>query len=741
MRADPQAGGSQHGAGNRRPDCGLEPPLASTGMMPVLTPDEMAAVDAAAPEPVEVLIGRAGAAVAREALDLLGGAYGRRVVVVAGKGNNGADGRAAARRLRRRGVRVEVIDAADAPAAAAGRRPGDRRRLRHRLPGRVHGPRSRRRAGAGRRHPERRRRAHRRRPADGRLAAVRTVTFAALKPGLLLEPGRALAGEVIVADIGLDCRAPGPAWSRPPTSPRGCRRARRDAHKWRAAVVVVAGSPGMTGAAHLAARAAQRAGAGMVRVALARARATTPACPPRRWARVPAAGWAAVVLEELARVGALVIGPGLGRGGPGRGRRPPRGGRAPRCPWWSTATGCTALGDAGGRVLARRGHGDADRADPPRRRVRAPRRRASGPRPHRRRPRPGGRRRGRRAAQGPDHRRGRTRRAGAAVDTAGDARLATAGTGDVLTGIDRRPARPGARTPLDAAAAGAWLHGRAAPEGPARGLVASDVVEGFPAALAAVSCDGRRRGSLVAPRVGRGRPRRHRGTTSARSARDRRAGPAVRGGEGQRLRPRRRRRRPRPRSRPAPTGWPWPRSTRPVALRDAGIEAPLLLLSEPRARRGRRRHRHRRPAHRLQPCDHRHAWPVGAVAAAGPVAVHLKVDTGMHRVGAAPADAVAVARAIGELSGAAARGRVHPLPVADEPDNPFTDRPDRPVRRGAGRAAGGGDRSRHRPHGQLGRHASPTPRPATTWCAAASPSTASRRRRRWRRRPPTSARR
>ena len=72
-------------------------------MLPVLTPDEMAAVDAAAPEPVEVLIGRAGAAVARQALDLLGGAYGRRVVVVAGKGNNGNDGREAARRLRAAG--------------------------------------------------------------------------------------------------------------------------------------------------------------------------------------------------------------------------------------------------------------------------------------------------------------------------------------------------------------------------------------------------------------------------------------------------------------------------------------------------------------------------------------------------------------------------------------------------------------------------------------------------------------
>ncbi|MCB1040709.1 MAG: hypothetical protein KDA94_14425, partial [Acidimicrobiales bacterium] len=84
-------------------------------MEPIVTPSEMAAIDAAAPEPVEELIERAGAEVAREALDLLGGAYGKRVVVLAGKGNNGADGRAAARRLGSRGVRCRVIDAGSAP--------------------------------------------------------------------------------------------------------------------------------------------------------------------------------------------------------------------------------------------------------------------------------------------------------------------------------------------------------------------------------------------------------------------------------------------------------------------------------------------------------------------------------------------------------------------------------------------------------------------------------------------------
>ena len=49
----------------------------------IVTPEEMGGIDATAPEPVEVLIGRAGQAVAREALRMLGGAYGHRVVVVA----------------------------------------------------------------------------------------------------------------------------------------------------------------------------------------------------------------------------------------------------------------------------------------------------------------------------------------------------------------------------------------------------------------------------------------------------------------------------------------------------------------------------------------------------------------------------------------------------------------------------------------------------------------------------------
>ncbi len=82
---------------------------------PVLTPRQMAAVDNAAVESIDVLIDRAGRAVARTAVRMLGGAYGRRVVVFAGKGNNGNDGRVAARHLNRLGVRCEVLGPDERP--------------------------------------------------------------------------------------------------------------------------------------------------------------------------------------------------------------------------------------------------------------------------------------------------------------------------------------------------------------------------------------------------------------------------------------------------------------------------------------------------------------------------------------------------------------------------------------------------------------------------------------------------
>jgi NAD(P)H-hydrate epimerase len=63
----------------------------------------------------------------------------------------------------------------------------------------------------------------------------------------------------------------------------------------------------------------------------------------------------------------------------------------------------------------------------------------------------------------------------ALVVTSGDERLATAGTGDVLTGMIAGLLALGVPA-MQAAAAGAWLHGRAASTGPLHGLVASDLL-------------------------------------------------------------------------------------------------------------------------------------------------------------------------------------------------------------------------------------------------------------------------
>src|ERR1035441_203106 len=81
-------------------------------MQPVHTRDELRAADEAviAEVGLDVLVERAGAAVAHAAIGLLGSGYGKRVVVVAGRGHNGDDGRVAASMLRRRGVRVTNLD-------------------------------------------------------------------------------------------------------------------------------------------------------------------------------------------------------------------------------------------------------------------------------------------------------------------------------------------------------------------------------------------------------------------------------------------------------------------------------------------------------------------------------------------------------------------------------------------------------------------------------------------------------
>ena len=81
-------------------------------METVLTPQQMAAADRAAIESgmsEAELITRAGLAVAWRVRALLGGIYGRRAVVICGKGNNGADGAVAGEQLRRWGANVAIV--------------------------------------------------------------------------------------------------------------------------------------------------------------------------------------------------------------------------------------------------------------------------------------------------------------------------------------------------------------------------------------------------------------------------------------------------------------------------------------------------------------------------------------------------------------------------------------------------------------------------------------------------------
>ena len=109
-----------------------------------------------------------------------------------------------------------------------------------------------------------------------------------------------------------------------------------------------------------------------------------------------------------------------------------------------------------------------------------------------------------------------------------------------------------------------------------------------------------------------------------------------------------------------------------VELRDADVTAPILLLSEPRPNE-----MVEVVAHDLRPSVYS---PEGLAAAAAAAAaagrrlpVHLKIDTGMNRVGARPDDAPLLARAIAAKAALELEGVWTHCAVADESDNPFTD--------------------------------------------------------------------
>lgn len=447
------------------------------GLVPIVTPGEMNEIDAAAPEPVEVLIDRAGAAVARTALSLLGGAYGRRVVVLAGKGNNGNDGRNAAKRLQAQGVRVKVIDVADCPdvlpdcdlvidaAFGTGFRgvwnaplaPPGCMVLAVDIPSGIDGL-----TGS---------------TESDVLIADATVSFAALKPGNVFDDGLDCSGDLVVADIGLDTRgaqahlvgaAAVASWLPEPA---------RNAHKWQSAVWVVAGSPGMSGAAALCSGAAMRTGAGYARVSTPGGSAQ--GLPIETVAtELPAKKWAADVIADLSRFDALLIGNGLGIADDTREqiRQVVAAATGRGLPTVVDADGLTALGaDAvrfvsdttvltphDGEFARLAGH------DPGPDRIADARSLAA-------------------ETGAVVLLKGRTTVVAAPegdvlVSIAGDQRLATAGTGDVLAGIIGALMALGL-DPFRAAGAGAFLHGRAGALGWRRGLVASDVIAHLPAVL------------------------------------------------------------------------------------------------------------------------------------------------------------------------------------------------------------------------------------------------------------------
>lgn len=299
-------------------------------MRPLVTPEEMAAAEGAAiaaGTPVEVLMERAGRAVARTAVRMLGGRYGKNVVVVCGKGNNGGDGYVAERVLRREGIAARAVPAAnfdgtrlpepdlviDAIYGTGFRGEADDPAI-HWIEGcsapvlSVDLP-----SGV-----------------DGLTGAVpgiavhadMTVAMGAQKIGTAVGAGAVHAGLVEVVDIGIPIplgtvhvatRSDIVRWL-PDRAP--------DSHKRsRGSVAILGGSAGMSGAVILAAEGSMRAGAGYVTAGVVAAvepiiAASVPEILTRCLTSEDALG--ADALEEfkpvLERATALAIGPGLGRG-------------------------------------------------------------------------------------------------------------------------------------------------------------------------------------------------------------------------------------------------------------------------------------------------------------------------------------------------------------------------------------------------------------------------------------------
>jgi NAD(P)H-hydrate epimerase len=322
--------------------------------------------------------------------------------------------------------------------------------------------------------------------------ATRTVTFAACKPGLVFEPGRALAGDVIVADIGIsvDDVADTPIALVDGDDVRAWLPARApDAHKWQSGALVVGGSGGMTGAPLLVSRAAMRAGAGIVWCALPGADTARAAAGgevitkglPADASGFLARGAVESLLADVGRFASVALGPGLGGAGDPDLQFVVRTMVAEaRPPLVLDADGLNALAGDFTSLQARRTTGA----------------------PAVLTPHAGEYQRLMGAPVGDDRlaaARARAERSGAvvllkgpgtvvaspegavALNPTGGVALATAGSGDVLTGIIAGFLARGVDA-FHAAAAAAWVHGRTADrlvetDGP--GLLAGDLVAGL----------------------------------------------------------------------------------------------------------------------------------------------------------------------------------------------------------------------------------------------------------------------
>jgi NAD(P)H-hydrate epimerase len=307
-----------------------------------------------------------------------------------------------------------------------------------------------------------------------------TVTFFRKKPGHLLYPGRGLCGTVRLAQIGIPdpvlgdiaprCFENGPPlWLDQYPWPQA------EDHKYRRGHAVILGGAELTGAARLAARAAARAGAGLVTVA----------APEKVWPIYASALMGIIVramhapedfarLVDDERVRAMVVGPGAGATSETR------------------AAALAALGTRRAVVL------DADALTTFSKSTEALLAAIKGPAvltPHE----------GEfaRLFSGEGDRLSRTRKAAklvgavvvlkgpdtviaapdgrAAINANAPPDLATGGTGDVLAGLIAGLLAQGL-APFEAACAGCWLHAEAAHEfGP--GLVADDLIDTLPSVL------------------------------------------------------------------------------------------------------------------------------------------------------------------------------------------------------------------------------------------------------------------